>query len=67
MARRKSKLGPRKIDGKKFQWKGWGHSKKRGREIAANYRKLGYSARVIPTKTSKTKTRVYDVYVRKKS
>lgn len=63
--RRTSRLMTRKIGGKKFDWHGWGHSKKKASEIARNLRSMGYNVRVIPTKKSKTFTKVWDIFARK--
>lgn len=64
--RMKTTLKSRKIGGKKFAWKGWGHSKARANEIAKNQRKLGWNVRVIPSGKSKNLTRVWDIFARKK-
>lgn len=66
MPRRKSTLKSRKINGKKFSWKGWGHTKDNAKRTAKNLRELGYKVRIIPTKASKKFTKVWDIYARKK-
>ena len=68
----KSKWGkkpnPRKIDGKKYPWVGWGMNKTNAKERAKELREKGYkSVRIIKnpgSKKQKTST-VYDIYARK--
>jgi len=61
-----SKPGPRKFNGKKYNWVGWGTSKANAKKRAAELKAKGYkNVRVVLAPGTKTQSKNWDVYGRK--
>ena len=57
---------PRKLDGKRVPWVGWGYSKSNAKDRAKELRSKGYkTVRVIKNKGTKKQSTVWDIYGRK--